>query len=795
MDKKIKDVYVGLPEHLVDNILWVKRNYRTNPLSHIPGGVDVVVEYHNGENFGYDWVKYPIKYIKKLFPQMVDYYDQVFFKLSKKKQLEIAQEKIAKFYARESNNQSAFVEFWDSKTSNEMPWDSFELKFPDGKINNSVNLYSKQKKADNKQTQVKEVTKDSAQDSNINFDAAKVCCEQGIAYFEQGNLEQAIKDYTQAIKINPNYTNAYINRGLAYYKQGNLEQAIKDYTQALKINPNDANAYNNRAGAYIEQKNFENAIEDITQIIKLDPDNPDHYVRRGLTKHDNLQNNRIKYHIMRSKGEKLDEKFTNPIEDFTQAIKLNPNNPNYYVYRGVLYEEKNKFEKAIEDFTQVIHLEPNNSDHYINRGCAYYKSYKFEKAIEDFTQVIHLEPNNSDHYINRGLAYYKKNEFENAMGDFTQAIRLDPNNFKAYQGIGDIYSSQCYFRKASENFIKADEKLMKSSTRNQKHDTNNERQELVEEIAKSYKRRNTHIKHINLDQAFNYYKNLINVSSENAEAYFVRGLVQFWQEKLELALDDLNQYMSLTLEVTEDAETYFKQGVIFLVKADFRKAIKSFQKYLEFNADCSEVYFLLGVANFSNYKLGEFLNNIYCVNGQSDIKEIDEAIKNFDQALALNRNDAETYFMRGCVYKLNKNFAKAIDDLQQSIYLNSKNSECYHTLGDIFYEQEKHQEALEQYNKALTIDASNPYLYQRIGEIYKKEESIKKAVNYFQKASNLFLEKSQENNSWYRTQDMINYQKTLESINQLISELTFREKYFIFRTSEEPNFIEKDSSE
>lgn len=66
MNKEIERIYVGLPEYLKDKVIWVTRSYRTNELSHIPGGEDIVIEYQNGTVYGYDWVKNPCEYIKNI---------------------------------------------------------------------------------------------------------------------------------------------------------------------------------------------------------------------------------------------------------------------------------------------------------------------------------------------------------------------------------------------------------------------------------------------------------------------------------------------------------------------------------------------------------------------------------------------------------------------------------------------------------------------------------------------------------------------------------------------------------
>ena len=128
-DEPPKQVYIGLPDHLSDVVLWVARKYRTNMLSHIPGGSDVVVEYHDGRALGYDWIKNTASYISSFFAGMVDYESDVFKQLNKSRQIEIAKNKIARVFARKYRNESerpyiSFVEVWNSVTSDEMPWEA-----------------------------------------------------------------------------------------------------------------------------------------------------------------------------------------------------------------------------------------------------------------------------------------------------------------------------------------------------------------------------------------------------------------------------------------------------------------------------------------------------------------------------------------------------------------------------------------------------------------------------------------------------------------------------------------------
>ena len=124
-------VCIGLPEHLACLVLWVARKYRTNPLSHIPGRSDVVVEYHDERTFGYDWIKKPSVYISAFFAGIVEYASDDFKKLDEQRQIEVAKRKIARVFARKYKDESeystaSFIEVWNSETSDEMPWKSLE---------------------------------------------------------------------------------------------------------------------------------------------------------------------------------------------------------------------------------------------------------------------------------------------------------------------------------------------------------------------------------------------------------------------------------------------------------------------------------------------------------------------------------------------------------------------------------------------------------------------------------------------------------------------------------------------
>lgn len=123
MGSDIKRIYVGLPENLLSRLVYVEDDYRTNVLSHLPGGRDVVVEYANGKAFWYDRIKRPAEYIRKiLIYEIADGNESTFDNLKEETQLELTKQIIVAAYTRNHNDVSnakttSFKKVWNSDSS------------------------------------------------------------------------------------------------------------------------------------------------------------------------------------------------------------------------------------------------------------------------------------------------------------------------------------------------------------------------------------------------------------------------------------------------------------------------------------------------------------------------------------------------------------------------------------------------------------------------------------------------------------------------------------------------------
>ena len=90
--------------------------------------------------------------------------------------------------------------------------------------------------------------------------------------------------------------------------------------------------------------------------------------------------------------------------------------------RGVAYYERGEYDRAIQDFDQAIELNPKYALAFNNRCAAYHDKGEYDRAIQDCNQALKLNPKYADAFFNRGLSFQVKSQYDRAIQDYNQAI-------------------------------------------------------------------------------------------------------------------------------------------------------------------------------------------------------------------------------------------------------------------------------------------------------------------------------------------------------------------------------------
>jgi len=147
--------------------------------------------------------------------------------------------------------------------------------------------------------------------------------------------------------------------------------------------------------------------------------------------------------------------FDRAIADFSEAIRLEPDNAAAYGHRAAAWCRKGHSDRALADYEAVIRIDPANAVALRERGALWRRSGAPDRALLDLDQAIRLGFSDAAAYNERGQVWLDKANYERAIADFDRAIKLDPNLASAYfnravalRGKGDLYGASADFKVA-----------------------------------------------------------------------------------------------------------------------------------------------------------------------------------------------------------------------------------------------------------------------------------------------------------------------------------------------------------
>lgn len=180
--------------------------------------------------------------------------------------------------------------------------------------------------------------------------------------------------------------------------------SIADFSQALKQQPSDTSALIGIIRVYTMTENYKDAQRIVDDAIKQYPNLPDFYLRRGI-----LNN-------IRGQHRKA-------IPDFDKALGLASGSKliSIYVNRGVSFMRDNDYDRAMQDFNDALEINPRNASALSYKAFVNYRQNNFMEAIDGYNKAIDIDPSNAMSYYNRGMAYLRSGNRAKACGDFHQS--------------------------------------------------------------------------------------------------------------------------------------------------------------------------------------------------------------------------------------------------------------------------------------------------------------------------------------------------------------------------------------
>jgi tetratricopeptide (TPR) repeat protein len=113
---------------------------------------------------------------------------------------------------------------------------------------------------------------------------------------------------------------------------------------------------------------------------------------------------------------------------------------------------------------------------------------------------------------------------------------------------------------------------------------------------------------------------------------------------------------------------------------------------------------------------------------------VDAALKDINQAIALRDNYRAAYYNRAMIYYLRKDYQKAITDLTKEISLNPNPVKSYYLRGVIYSTMGMYQNAINDFQKYLFKKQNDANAYYDAGVAYRSLNQFILARKYFELA-------------------------------------------------------------
>lgn len=533
-------------------------------------------------------------------------------------------------------------------------------------------------------------------DQGLEFspDNQQLLLAKGYASAQSENYPDAIKNFSIVIDRYPRFKEAYINRGYAYMANEDTLSALNDFEKVLEMDHFNANALAARAIVRYSRKEYNLAITDIDEAIRIEPYKAGYYINRGL----------IRYHLNNLRG---------AMDDYDHVIQLDPYNTMAYYNRGILRTEVGDKNRALADFDRVIELEPNNHFAIYNRGILESELGELNKAIKDFTTIIEEYPDFFPAYYNRGDAKRKKFDKAGAEKDYNTGMLLSQ-------------------RKISREEINAQKTRKKSDKNLQNHNklvTADKDEEEKRLTYRSESRGKVQNVNFNIDPEKNVQLTLYPQKQENSKrlSYFDKNVSRLNQsgklthplyltsheyriskDNSEVIFQGIEQFTQ-KIEKESNAYNYMQRALLFEAIYDFESAIEDWGKAIEKSVESEKWIYHFGRGNSRFRKLeyelslrNEEVKEEENAERESDLLKIqtDMIIRDYEKACSLNETFSYSWYNKGNMLSLQKDYLNAIASYTTAIEKDSDLAEAYFNRGLCYLRINENQKGISDLSKA-----------------------------------------------------------------------------------------------
>jgi len=270
--------------------------------------------------------------------------------------------------------------------------------------------------------------------------------EEADTYFIAGDLDRAVEAYQQAASLDPANAElkAEIARILVYSSTlltidqeriNRLEEALETINQAVELEPENSMVHAIKsfaldwlAGNSLTEAENESVLSEAEQeaILAIQLDNQN---MLALAYYSEILVDQ--------------QKWIQAEQNIQEAVSRSPDIMDVRRINGYVQESLGNYGLAIEEYQEAIHINPNLTFIYLRIGASFRKLQRFESALEYFAKAAmineQLGVNDPIPYFSIATTYTQMGEFFSAGLNARKGLNFDPDNADAYGRLGIVY--------------------------------------------------------------------------------------------------------------------------------------------------------------------------------------------------------------------------------------------------------------------------------------------------------------------------------------------------------------------
>ncbi len=261
---------------------------------------------------------------------------------------------------------------------------------------------------------------------------------RGFARQQTGRDSLAVLDYNIGLEYDPTDRYFLFYKAVAQTDLKRYDEADSTFNALLRRYPRFEEGVAARARLNVQRGDTIAALEDLDRALSIS---------KSL----------VNVYLMRAEINARRKEWEPAASDMDEAIRLYPQEPDLYVNRAFIRYNLDDFFGAMSDYNTTLELDPHNEAALFNRALLRYEVKDLGRAADDFSAVLAIDPDNFHALYNRGLVYLETSHWKEALADFNAIAKRYPRFYPVFYAIAECRNRMGDLRGAMQNAYHADE--------------------------------------------------------------------------------------------------------------------------------------------------------------------------------------------------------------------------------------------------------------------------------------------------------------------------------------------------